>query len=264
MKYRTMAAIFGGILGLTLQTFADYDGLHGVLEASYNSHFVSYGSDVWAGGDKLFGKQAVSFLSGLISYKKGDFTGDVSVFATMKDPPSGAPAANVQEVDTAIGGRYSIDSVTLNAHYGEWHYLGDSENIIDLGASYDDDSLVGRFHPSVLWHARIKGNDGQREGSALVASVAPGMMLGDTGLYASLPSGVGFFLNDNFKGGAKSGYAYSYVGASLDIPLNFISNNYGNWSVNLNTTYYMTDAQALPFNVNRNFLTGGVGIRVAF
>jgi hypothetical protein len=259
-----LAAAFGGILGMTLQTSADDSPLHGDVGWSYNSHFVSYGSDVWGAGDTFFGKQAVSFLSGLISYTKGAFTADANVFAVLKDPPSGSVSANVQEVDAYVGGQYSIESVTLRAHYGEWHYLGEDEKIIDLGASYDDDSLVGRFHPSVLWHARIKGSSWQREGAALVASVAPGMMLGDTGLYASLPAGVGFFLSKDFQGGTQSGYAYSYLGASLDIPLHFIPNDYGNWSVNLNTTYYMTDAQALPFNVNKNFLTGGVGIRVAF
>jgi hypothetical protein len=266
MTSRTWAAAIGSALCLMApqQCWADDAGLHGVLGMSYNSHYVSYGSDVWAGGDNFFGKQAVSFLSGLLSFKWDAFTADVSLFATLKDPPSGSVSANVQEVDASLGGAYSFGSTTVSAHYQEWRYLGDSENIVDLGASFDDSSLVGRFHPAVLWHVRIKGNGAQREGSALVASIAPGLPIGESGLYASIPAGVGFFLTDDFKGGTKSGYAYSYVGASLDIPLHFIPSDYGAWTVNLNTYYYMTDSAALPSNVAENFATGSFGLRVAF
>ena len=266
MSNRNWAAAVGTALCLVAPqpSSADDARLHGMLGVSYNSHFVSYGSDAWAGGDNFFGKQAISFLSGLLSFKQDAFTADVSLFATLKDPPSGSVSANIQEVDASLGGAYSFGFATVSAHYGEWYYLGDAEKIVDLGASFDDASLVGQFHPTVIWHVRIKGNGAQRDGSALVASVAPGLPIGDSGLYASIPAGVGFFLTQDFKGGTKSGYAYSYVGASLDIPLHFIPNDYGIWTVNLNGFYYMTDAATLPFNVSQNFVTGSVGARIAF
>jgi hypothetical protein len=77
----------------------------------------------------------------------------------------------------------------------------------------------------------------------------------------TVPVTVAFF-TDNF--GADSGYAYTSTGASLGLPLSFISSDYGAWSMNFDLMAYFTDSSALPGNRSQNFVTGSVGLKVAF
>ena len=132
----------------------------------------------------------------------------------------------------------------------------------DFNIAYDDSAILGAFrlNPYVLWHVRFDGTPGQKSGSLISTGVAPGLPIGGEGVYAFFPVGVAFFLTEQFKGGNKTGYAYSYFGASLGVPLSLVWTPLASWRVLLNTTYYSTDRNALPFNATQNFITGSVGL----
>ena len=83
-------------------------------------------------------------------------------------------------------------------------------------------------------------------------------------LTLSLPAGVAFFLDDDFQGGDKSGVGYFYLGASFSVPLAFINSSYGDWSMNFDVYYYNTSQRAIPTNPKDDFVTGSIGLGVAF
>jgi len=243
------------------------DKVSGDLSVSYNSHFVSYGADVWGAGDSFFGTNPTTFVNANLNFAVTD---EFSIFLNgWGDLNHNAPSSiggSIQEIDFNIGASYTFGCVTAGIAYGSWNYAGDEEQIVDLSLAFDDTGLIApdfALSPSVTWHFRVDGNGAQAKGSAVALAIGPSFPLGE---YATLtiPVGVTFFLDDDFQGGTSGGYAYSYLGASVGVPLTFIDNAYGDWSVNFDLTGYTTKSSAIPGNVNKNFVTGAVGLSVAF
>ncbi|MGD1932917.1 MAG: hypothetical protein ACFB0Z_00150 [Candidatus Phaeomarinobacter sp.] len=260
-------ALCSGAIGVMAATSSmAADKVSGNLGVSYNSHFISYGADVWAGGTEFFGDRSTTFAFADVSIQATD---DLSVYtgvwADINDNTNSAIGGTLQEVDWFIGAAYSIDAVTVSATYQAWLYAGDVEEILDFGLSYDDSALLGDWamSPSVTWHIRTQGNGTQAEGSVLVLGVSPGFDLTET-VSVSIPAGIGIFLDDDFQGGTDGGYAYSYLGASVGVPLSFISDDYGSWAMNFDLIGYTTDDDAIPGNPDETFLTGSVGLSMAF
>ena len=117
--------------------------------------------------------------------------------------------------------------------------------------------------PSLTWHIRTSGNGAQQTGSAIVLAVSPGFALTETVSF-SIPAGVGMFLTDDFQGGTESGFGYAYLGGSIGVPLTFIGSDYGDWSMNFDLIGYATDEDAIPNNPDETFLTGSIGLSLAF
>jgi hypothetical protein len=233
----------------------------------YASHFVSYGADVWGGGNDFFSDESTNFVWADVAVDLSPFTLNFGVWSDNNnnvDSPLGGP---IQEIDVYAGISYSIDRFTLGAKYQEWFYGGDEERIVDLSVAFDDSDLLFdgfALNPSFLAHFRIDGNGAQEEAEAFVVGIAPSFQLteGDYALTLTIPVNVAFF-TDDFQGG-DSGYGYSSVGATLGVPLAFIPVEYGEWNAALNVTYYMTDEDAIPNNPEDDFLTGTVSISTSF
>jgi hypothetical protein len=277
MHSRLGAAALGAALVLGMGSTGAFagDGFSGDLSVSYNSHFISYGSDVWKGGHKIFSNNSPTFVNGDLYWTKGNLTLTGNVwFDLIGGNGDGVANANplggsIQEVDLNIGAAYTLGLVTLSATYGRWNYGSDSEGIVDLAASFNDaDMLIKGFaiNPKVLFHIRTDRGAGQLgDGTAIVLSVAPSLsVLGPVSL--SFPAGVVFFTDDQFQNGlpGSSGYGYSYVGASLAYTLDFIPKGYGTWSVFTDWIGYFTEKDAIPGNREQDFLTADVGIKLAF
>ena len=233
---------------------------------SYNTHFISYGVDVWGGGSHFYGDRATTFLWGDLAIKATDaLTFTLTLWSDINDNTTSAIGGHIQEVDFDPGFTYAFGKVTFGATYNAWSYAGDVEESVDLSLGYDDTDLFWpgiALGPKVTWHDRVSGNGSQQVGSAVVLSVGPTFPLGE-GFSIAVPAGVAFFTTDDFQGGTKSGYGYSYIGGSLGYGLP-VPAMYGKWSVNFDLIEYFTDKKAIPGNPAASFLTGSVGLKVAY
>ena len=245
------------------------DKVAGHFGISYNSHFVSYGADVWGAGGDFFGDESTTFVTGDVTVAATDnLSFNFGAWADVNDNTNSAIGGSLQEVDIWGGASYTIDLVTLGATYQSWNYAGGTEEVVDLSIGLDDSGFYGggfALNPSVTWHIRTDGNKavGQQDGSAVVLAVAPGFSLTDT-VSLTIPAGVAFFTTDDFQGGTKSGYGYSYLGASVGVPLDFVPADYGAWSLSFGVTGYFTREDAIPGNPEENFLTGSIGLSLDF
>ena len=262
---------YGAALSVILsgtQAFAAEDRISGSAGASYNSHFISYGLDVWGGGDEFFGDRSTTFVWSDIGVDLEPFSINVGVWADINNNAPESIGGSIQEIDWYVALGYTYERLSLGFAYQQWNYASDVEEIIDLSVSFDDSGLLPiALNPSLIWHFRTEGNGGQQTGSALVLSVAPGFALNEGADYevsVSFPLNVAFFLDDDFQGGTEGGYAYTSFGAGVSVPLAFIDSSYGDWSLGADLLFYATEADAIPGNPDENFLTGAISLSVAF
>lgn len=244
------------------------ENISGDLGISYNTHFVSYGLDVWGGGTDFYGDRSTTFIYGDFFLKITDsLTFSFGAWADVNDNTTSSIGGHLQEVDIYPGLTYTIGKFALGATYQAWSYAGDVEESIDLSVGFNDTGLIWEgfgFNPKLVWHNRVSGNGSQTVGSAFVASIGPSFMLAE-GLSLTIPAGIAFFTTDDFQGGIDaSGYGYSYAGGSLAYALGFVPAEYGVWTINFDLIAYFTDEDAIPGNVENSFLTGSFGIKVAY
>ena len=257
----TVAALLAG----TAVAHAE-DSISGAAGVSYNSHFVSYGADVWGGGSEFFGDRSTTFTWVDMNIGVGDANINFGAWGDINDNAGDTLGGNIQEIDIYGGASYSFSGVTAGFTYQEWYYAGDTEKILDFAFSYDDTGLIApdfALNPKLVWHIRLEGNGAQRKGSAIVLSVAPSFPITEM-VSLKIPAGIAFFADADFQGGTEGGYGYSYLGGSLGMPLYFIPETYGAWSANFDLTGYFTNDDAIPGNRKDSFLVGSLGISVGF
>jgi hypothetical protein len=245
------------------------DNVSGDVGVNYNSHFVSYGVDVWGAGSSIYGGQSTASIYGDLAVKATpDLSWNLNVWSDINDNVPSGIGGHLQEVDINTGFGYNFGSgVSGSVTFGAWSYAGDVEEVLDLGLGFDDTGLIipdFAFNPHITWHNRISGNGSQKIGSAVALSVGPSFPLGSSGFSLTIPAGVTFFTTKDFQGGSESGYGYSYFGGSLATPLSFIPASYGAWSTNFDLIAYFTDKKAIPSNPVENFLTASINLKVGF
>lgn len=232
-------------------------GVSGSVDFSYNSHFMSYGLDVWAAGnsfsDALFNPNVELVFD--VGYTDIDLI--LGTWWDVNDNASSDIGENIQEVDVYVGLAIPLGSASLTVLYQEWYYASDTERILDAIIGFD-----APLNPSVVIHGRLDaggaGPLGGSEGVFIVPGIEPGTDLGPVSL--SFPINVGF-ATDGFHGG-DSGFAYASAGASLGYPLEFIPLA-GDWAFGISGTFYHTNADVIP-NPEENFFTLSSGINVSF
>jgi hypothetical protein len=251
------------------KTASPGDKIYGSVGLDFASHFVSYGGDVWGGGDDFYGSQSTKFAYiDLGAELPGGFALTFGVWSDINNNADDTLGGNIQEIDVYGGLTYTTGAVTLGAVYQQWYYGGDTERVLDLSVGYDDSGLWGgdfALNPSFLTHIRVNGQEGQDDGAVFVGAIEPGFALIDsptTPVSLSIPASIGF-MTDEFQGG-DSGFGYASIGATASIGLGFIPVGYGSWSLALNTTYYHTEEDVIPGNPEEDFLTGTVSIGMAF
>ncbi|MFZ4766820.1 MAG: hypothetical protein ACOYMN_17855 [Roseimicrobium sp.] len=221
----------------------------GNLSLFYDTHFISYGQDVWGVG--MDWGSWFFHPSFELDFNLGDgLQFYVNTWADVNDQVQGNIGEYVQEVDVNLGFYYTVDKFKFQLGYGAWMYAEQTEHVIDGKVSYND----GLINPFVAVHGRpsidIAGYD-----TGLVAQVgiAPGTTLGPVSL--SLPITASFD-TDGFHAGG-SGFAYASVGVGASIPLA------KQISLSLGVTYYHTQDDVIP-NVDSDFVTGSAGIVITF
>lgn len=242
---------------------APEDRVSGEITLDWNTHFILYGVDVWGGGND-FGKNSTFNPAASVNIALCD---SFNLFAgTWWDVNDNAPATlggSMQEVDVWVGADVTIQKFTLSVTGQQWMFGGTVDTIIDLGLSYDDSELWGdsgfALNPSFLAHY-----DNDVDGWVYVFGIEPGTTLNADGSWPvdlSIPVSIGFG-DDNYY--ADSGFAYASIGAQFSVPLTtLIDESYGAWSLNFGVTYYHTDDDAIG-NPDDDFVTGNVGLALAF
>ena len=234
----------------------------------FQSHFVSYGADVWGAGEDLFGNEHTTFvymtneiaLSDSLSFNFGAWA-DVNDNAPEDAASVGG---HIQEVDVYGGFGYSAGVFSLSLTYQEWNYGGGTaERIVDVGIGIDDSSALGAFslNPSLTAHSRVGSDAGAEEGTVFVLAIGPGFSAGP--LSVSIPVAVGFVPDEYYDPASDSGTYFSY-GLTGSVPMSFIPAKYGDWSFSAGVIAYSTDADSIPGNVEEDFTTAYTSIGLGF
>ncbi|BAM03378.1 hypothetical protein [Phycisphaera mikurensis] len=260
-------------------------GISASVGGAYNTHFVSYGFDIWGAGTD-FGDNATFNPTFDLAIDLGseilgeDFAPLVASFGIWADINNNAPdtiGGDLQEVDFYYGLGSGYGDFAFSVTYQQWIYAGAVEQVLDLGIAYDDSGLWDNgfaFNPSVLIHKRLSGananftgEDGvtprSSNGFAYLLGVEPAFDIIDNDAFPmslSIPVVVAFG-DDEFY--TEAGFAYVSVGAQFAFPLSFIPADLGEWGVSAGVTGYFTDEDAIG-NVDDSFLTGNVGLSLAF
>lgn len=241
----------------------------------FTSHFISYGADVWGGGDEWapFGDEGTVFTYGTLSAAiTEDLTGFVNVWGDINNNVDSGLGGQIQEIDVNVGLTYAIPDTGLSvtAANGIWAYGGSSEKIFDVIVAYadtDERALIEGFSlsPSVTFHYRYDGVGGQETGLAIVGGIKPTITFMEDSTYplsVAFPVSVAWF-EDGFQGG-DSGLGFVSAGVSVSVPLAFIPPEFGLWSAFASATYWYTPDDTVPNNPEESFVVTSVGVGLAF
>lgn len=232
------------------------DFITGSLSLAANSHFISYGFDVWGDGSSMSNP---AFNPSL------EFTFDLQnnlslIVGTWWDvTDKGAPTlgGNIAEVDIWAGIGYSIDKFSITTMYQSWNYGGSTEQILDVSVGYDT-----FLNPTLMFHNRVDtGALTNALGTVMVLGLSYDMELGPVSI--SFPVNFATLLGENYYyAGADAGYAYTSLGMQASYPLAFMGSSYGDWSFDAGITQYWTNANI--GNPANNFATYNFGISASF
>ncbi|WP_018971004.1 hypothetical protein [Rubritalea marina] len=221
----------------------------GTLDLAYNTHFISYGLDVWGAGTD-FGSDGTFNPSINLDYAITDaLTFSIGTWMDINNNATDTIGGDLQEVDFWAGLGYTAGSHSFSLTGQSWVYGSEVEQIIDLGYGYDH-----WLNPSLLAHFRVsEGASGGNNGVFFVLGVAPGTDYGKLSL--SFPVAVAA-TPDDFHGG-DSGFGYASAGVQASYPLP------GDFSLNAGLTGYLTNDE-VTLNADENFITGNVGVSIDF
>ena len=231
---------------------AEVDPVSGTLNLTLDTHFVSYGQDVWAAGtdwnDALFHPSfELAFDLG------GGWKATLGTWWDVNDNASSNIGDAIQEIDVWAGIGYTTGKWSFGVAYQEWMYASQSERIVDFKVAYAD----GLINPSVMFHGRVDGAEPFDTGVATVLGVAPTAAAGPVTF--SFPLQVAFD-TDGFHGG-DAGFSFASAGVGASVPLEFLP---GKWALNAGVTYYHTNDDVIVTNPDSDFVTGSIGLGLTF
>ncbi|MCW0221562.1 MAG: hypothetical protein OJI67_24770 [Prosthecobacter sp.] len=222
----------------------------GTLSLMANTHFVSYGQDVWAAGgswqDPLFNPSLE------LSFNLGSgFSFILGTWWDVNDNAVSSIGNRIQEVDVWAGFAYATGDWTFTLLYQDWMYGGSTEEIVDFKVAYSS-----FLNPYLLLHGRTDRGAATTFGEGLVVQtgIAPGTDLGPVSL--SFPVALSYD-TDNFHGG-QAGIGYASAGITASIPLT------KSITASIGATYFYTNDQVIPGNPDEGFIMGSAGVSVSF
>ncbi len=230
------------------------------VSLDYNSHFMSYGVNVWGDDTKDIGDEFLFEPSASVSYDisetQGLYAGIWFDINSLADNPDVGPdlGDSVQEMDLWIGYWVSLSDFTFDFTLQSWQYGGEVEGIFDVTVSYDT-----MFSPYIKAHNRFDDVGGQEHGTMF--EVGATLYEGEyEGLSYSFPIGLGFSLDDYHVAG-EQGYAYSFIGANASYVI--YSSDSVDVDVHGGLTYYDTEEKTTG-NAESGYLTANFGIGFSF
>jgi hypothetical protein len=265
------------------------DVISGVLKLDFNTHFISYGSDVWGDGSSM-SDPTFNPMVELAFALPADLTLTLGTWWDVNSKIDSAIGGRIQEVDVWTGLSYSIDKLTISATYQAWMYGSDTENILDVKFAYDT-----FLSPSLTIHQRLnQGAAVGDEGTILLVGLSHSIEAGP--VTVSFPVNIAYFATEGFHQNAVAalpatpavppalgvpgipampavpaiaeaddGLGYLSIGVAAALPLNpYIGDAYGDWTLNGGLTYYITDDGVIPNNPQDSFLTANLGLALSF
>lgn len=239
----------------------------GSLSFDLNSHFISYGFDVWGGGRSFGGDSTFNPSLELNWALTDNFTAILGTWWDVNNNVGSAIGGDLQEVDIWAGGSYAFGDLSVTALYQAWMYAGDTEHILDISLAYDC-----FLSPSLTFHNRLDNGAAFGDtGTVLVAGIEEGFDLGPVSF--AVPVNAGFFLSDGFHAttalapvltDADSGFGYVSIGLNATYPIACIDPKFGEWDIHGGVTYYHTEEDVIPLNPSDTFFTWTVGIGCSF
>ncbi len=222
----------------------------GSLSLMLNTHFVSYGQDIWGAGnsfdDPLFNPSLE-----LVFDLGGGLKGIVGTWWDVNDNATSSIGNRIQEIDVWTGLSYGVGDFTFTLLYQAWMYAEQTEHIVDLKIAYAD----GFLNPFLMLHGRV-GIDipGFEEGLVTQLGIAPSKTWGD--LTLTVPISVAAD-TDGFHSGS-SGFSFASGGISLAYAIS------KHVSFSIGATAYYTNDSVIPTNPDDFFVTGSTGFTVTF
>lgn len=232
------------------------ENLSGYLSLDYNSHFMSYGANVWGQdtrdiGDEFLFQPSLG-LEFALPNDSAIYTGVWADVNRLADSNIG----RIQEIDVWLGYYFPVGDFILDFTVQQWLYAGETEGIFDIKLSYD-----GMFSPYLLAHNRFEtvGPD-QQKGTIFEL----GATVFETAYHTidlSFPVGVGFSFDDYHVAG-EDGYGYSFIGANFSMPIEALQ-SWGAWDFHGGLTFWHTD-KSFTGNDKSTYLTLNLGVGVGF
>jgi hypothetical protein len=228
----------------------------GTLILSGNTHFVSYGQDIWGTGNDWGHNSPVFNPSIELNFDLGKgWSGILGTWWDVNNNADSSIGNAVQEVDVWAGVAYGVEKWSFRLLYQDWMYASQSERIVDFVVGYEH-----WLNPSLTLHARVDNDIGPdfENGLATVLGVAPGTDVGPVTL--TFPLKVAFD-TDGFHGG-DAGFSFFSAGIDAGVPLTFIPE--GDWRFNAGLVFYYTNDDVIPTNPDEAFITANLGVTLAF
>lgn len=247
------------------------DVVSGTFNLDFNSHFFSYGNDVWDDGKDAFTPGFYPSVELAFALPAG-FSATLGVWSEVHDKTHTANTlgGNINEIDIYGGLAYTIDKFTVGVTYQNWFYpdaagRGATEEILDIKLSYDT-----FLSPSLLIHDRLDAGGaasfGGDEGTILILGLSHSIKAGPVTF--SFPFNLAYFVDDGFHSTTgKSGFGYGSIAVNASVPLSsLIGTEYGDWSLHAGVTYYVTnkDVVGVGTNPEDSFFTTNIGLSLAF
>ncbi len=265
MNKKTTYLLAGALASAAALNTANAEGpeVSGSVSLDFNTHFISYGFDVWGQGgswDDLLFNPSVG-----IDLNWGDFGIYSGLWFDINDNAPDTIGGRIQELDWWIGAYYTMDAFTIDIAWQEWIYGGQMEGVFDVALSMDTTEFVGiNLSPTIKTHTRFHGGAGLQNGWIVDLGVSyDELAVGD--LSISIPLNAGFSLTEDYHTGAGSnagdtGLAYFTVGAYVSYPLAFLGDG---WDVHGGISAWYTPEEVTG-NGTETFLTGSFGTGVSF
>ena len=221
----------------------------GNLSIMYETHFISYGQDVWGGGASW--KDALIHPSLELDFNLGDgWQYYLNTWWDVNSLGTTTIGSQIQEVDINTGFYYTMGKWKFQLGYGAWCYGSQVEHIVDGKVSYND----GLINPFLMLHGRVADGIPFDTGLVTQVGIAPAATVGPVSL--AFPLTVSFDTS-NFHGGS-AGFAYVSAGISASVPLT------KHISLSVAGTYYHTNDSVIPGNPDSDFVLGSAGVTVSF
>lgn len=268
LSRKTVASL--SILALATTSSVRAGELSGSFSLDANSHFISYGFDVWGAG----GSPDWVFNPSLgIDYKIND-NWSLSTGFWLDVNDNASDSFEVVETDVWLGASYTAGMVTTSLTFQNWQYGGKSEEVLDLTIAFDT-----VLSPSLTLHKRLDGGaartfnqvpdpspsdpdrkiDGDIQlggfnGTFAVLNLEHGVDLSDD-FSISFPFALGVALDEFHT--KESGYGFASLGVQGSLALSETT------AFNFGATYYDTDDKVVG-NAKDSFFTYNAGMSFSF